>query len=62
LWYDVVNSPSLSQEQKNSMMRRLVTRIGKDGVLRVISKQTRSEAPQAGGEKTVRSIEKQEVR
>jgi hypothetical protein len=40
LWYDVANSPSLSQEQKDLITRRLKTRIGKDGVLRVISQQT----------------------
>ncbi len=44
LWFDVVNSPSLSEEQKSLMMRRLAIRIGKDGVLRVISQQTRSQA------------------
>jgi ribosome-associated protein len=43
LWFDVVNSPSLSQEQKDLVMRRLASRIGKDGVLRVISQQTRSQ-------------------
>ncbi len=43
LWFDVVNSPSLSQEQKDLILRRLATRIGKDGVLRVISQQTRSQ-------------------
>jgi ribosome-associated protein len=44
LWFDVANSPSLSLEQKDSVMRRLASRIGKDGVLRVISQQTRSQA------------------
>jgi ribosome-associated protein len=44
LWFDVVNSPSLEQEQKELIMRRLANRIGKDGVLRVISQQTRSQA------------------
>jgi len=44
LWFDVVNSPSLSPEQKELIMRRLATRIGKDGVFRVISQQTRSQA------------------
>lgn len=44
LWFDVVNSPSLSQEQKGLVLRRLENRIGKDGVLRVISQQTRSQA------------------
>ncbi|MCE5336695.1 MAG: aminoacyl-tRNA hydrolase [Desulfobacteraceae bacterium] len=43
LWFDVVNSPSLEQEQKDLVMRRLATRISKDGVLRVISQQTRSQ-------------------
>jgi len=44
LWFDVVNSPSLEQEQKELIMRRFETRIGKDGVLRVMSQQTRSQA------------------
>ena len=44
LWFDVVNSPSLSPEDKELIMRRLATRISKDGVLRVISQQTRSQA------------------
>ncbi len=43
LWFDVVNSPSLSEEQKGLVMRRLASRIGKNGVLRVISQQTRSQ-------------------
>jgi len=43
LWFDVVNSPSLEQEQKELIMRRLENRIGKDGMLRVISQQTRSQ-------------------
>ena len=42
LWFDVVNSPSLSPEQKERVISRLKTRIAKDGVLRVISQQTRS--------------------
>jgi ribosome-associated protein len=44
LWFNVVNSPSLSQEQKELVMRCLGNRIGKDGVMRVISQQTRSQA------------------
>lgn len=44
LWFDVANSPSLSEEQKELVKRRLKTRIGKDGVLRVTSQQTRSQA------------------
>jgi len=43
LWFDVVNSPSLSPEQKDLVISRLKTRIGKDGLLRVISQQTRSQ-------------------
>jgi len=43
LWFDVVNSPSLTPEQKELVMSRLATRISKDGVLRVISQQTRSQ-------------------
>ncbi len=44
LWFDVVNSTSLSTEQKGLILQRLSNRIGKDGVLRVISQQTRSQA------------------
>ena len=44
LWFDVVNSHSLSTDQKELILRRLGSRIGKDGVLRVISQQTRSQA------------------
>ena len=43
LWFDVVNSPSLSPEQKELIASRLGSRINKDGVLRVISQQTRSQ-------------------
>jgi len=44
LWFDVTNSPSLSPEQKELIVRRIGSRIGKDGVLRVISQKTRSQA------------------
>lgn len=44
LWFDVLNSPSLTLDQKDLISRRLKNRIGKDGVLRVISRQTRSQA------------------
>jgi ribosome-associated protein len=44
LWFDVVNSPSLSPEQKELILLRIGSRIGKDGVLRVISQKTRSQA------------------
>jgi ribosome-associated protein len=43
LWFDVVNSRSLSPEQQELVTCRLPTRISKDGVLRVISQQTRSQ-------------------
>ncbi len=43
LWFDVVNSPALSPEQKELVLRRLENRNGKDGVMRVISQQTRSQ-------------------
>jgi ribosome-associated protein len=43
LWFDVTNSPSLSPEQKDLVLHRLANRISKDGVLRVISQQTRSQ-------------------
>ncbi len=43
LWFDVANSPTLSPEQKDLILRRLANRIGKNGVLRVISQQTRSQ-------------------
>ena len=43
LWFDVGSSPSLSPEQKNLVTRRFATRIGKNGVLHVVSQQTRSQ-------------------
>lgn len=43
LWFDVVNSSSLSAEDREFIMIRLATRISKDGLLRVISQQTRSQ-------------------
>jgi ribosome-associated protein len=42
-WFDVANSPSLQPEQSGLVLRRLKTRIGKNGVSRVISQQTRSQ-------------------
>lgn len=44
LWFDVAGSLSLPQEEKRLIMRRLANRIGKDGVLRVTSQDTRSQA------------------
>lgn len=43
LWFDVANSPSLSDEQKHLVFRRLANRINKQGVLQVISQQGRSQ-------------------
>ena len=44
LGFDVVNSPSLTSEQKQLVLDRLATRISKKGILRVISQKTRSQA------------------
>ena len=43
LTFDVMQSPSLSEEQRQRIASRLQTRINKDGVLRVISQRTRSQ-------------------
>jgi len=43
LWFDVANSPSLSDEQKEKIFRELPTRINKDGILRVVSQKHRSQ-------------------
>lgn len=44
LWFDVANSPSLSDEQKALILRRLALRINKQGLLQVASQRTRSQA------------------
>lgn len=44
LWFDLVNSPSLTEDDKALIAGRLGSRIGKDGVLRVVSQETRSQA------------------
>ena len=44
LWFDVTNSPSLSDTQKQLILARLATRINRDGVLRVVSQQHRSQS------------------
>jgi ribosome-associated protein len=44
LGFDVINSPSLTSEQKNLVLDGLATRISKKGILRVISQKTRSQA------------------
>lgn len=44
LWFNVAVSPSLSEEQKQRIFSRLATRISKEGVLRIISQQHRSQS------------------
>lgn len=44
LWFDVINSPSLSDHQKELIRDRLKTRINKEGILRVISQRYRTQA------------------
>lgn len=44
LRFDVAASPSLSEGQKRRILDRLSTRVSKDGVLRVVAQQTRSQA------------------
>ena len=44
LGFDVINSPSLTSEQKNLVLDRLASRISKKGIFRVISQKTRSQA------------------
>ncbi|MGD8372417.1 MAG: alternative ribosome rescue aminoacyl-tRNA hydrolase ArfB [Syntrophobacterales bacterium] len=44
LRFDVTNSPSLTPSQKRSILDKLPTRVSKEGILRVVSQQTRSQA------------------
>jgi ribosome-associated protein len=41
LLFDVANSPNLSEQHKHQIMKRLKTRINKEGVLRVVSQRHR---------------------
>lgn len=43
LWFDVENSPLLSEYQKIRIRQRLANRIGKDGVLQVTSMRHRTQ-------------------
>jgi len=43
LWFDVASSPSLSEKQKHCIMTRLATRVNREGILRVVSQQHRSQ-------------------
>jgi ribosome-associated protein len=44
LYFDVARSPSLDDERRGRILRRLATRISKEGVLRVVCQQHRSQA------------------
>ena len=43
LTFDVRQSPSLTEDQRLQVLRKLTTRINKEGVLRVVSQRTRSQ-------------------
>ncbi len=43
LWFDVANSPSLSADQRRRLRSELATRIGRDGMLRVVSWRNRTQ-------------------
>ena len=43
LWFDVAGSPTLSERQKEKILQRLGNRISNDGVLQVVSMQSRSQ-------------------
>jgi ribosome-associated protein len=44
LRFDLTNSPSLTADQKQRILDHLATRISKEGMLRVVSQKTRSQA------------------
>jgi ribosome-associated protein len=44
LWFDVLASPSLSDEEKQRLLQKLPTRINKEGRLWVTAQQSRSQA------------------
>ncbi len=44
LWFDVVSSPNLSDEQKRAILARLGHRVSSKGVLRLVSQRSRSQA------------------
>jgi ribosome-associated protein len=44
LWFDVANSPSLTDRQKELIKNRLPTKINKEGLLRVVSQKHRTQA------------------
>ncbi len=44
LWFDVAACPALTDAQKGRVNRRLSTRIGKDGRLRVVAQRARTQS------------------
>jgi ribosome-associated protein len=52
LWFDLENSPSLSEYQKFRIRQHLANRIGRDGMLQVVAMQHRTQA--ANREEAVR--------
>jgi len=43
LHFDIASSPSLSDEQKQRLLTQLATRVNRNGILRVVSQQHRSQ-------------------
>ncbi|MGA3085585.1 MAG: alternative ribosome rescue aminoacyl-tRNA hydrolase ArfB [Thermodesulfobacteriota bacterium] len=43
LWFDVLKSPTLSEEEKQQILKKLPTRMNKAGILWVNAQQTRSQ-------------------
>jgi len=44
LWFDVLESPSLTDHQKSRLQKRLETRINKEGILRMVASKFRTQA------------------
>jgi ribosome-associated protein len=44
LWWDLVRSPSLTEEQRAHLRARLRSRLTEDGLLRIVASSTRSQA------------------
>jgi ribosome-associated protein len=44
LWWDAARSPSLTEEERRRVTRRLANRLTDDGLLRLVSTSTRSQA------------------
>ena len=52
LWFDILQSPSLSQEEKQQILQKFPTRINKSGLLWVNAQQTRSQTANRESAKT----------